>query len=206
MLYVEQILEGASFAGLGTFGQFVYFEFVYKTLGGEEQHGVVHRSSVDVFYEILVACHAAARAHSAAVLGAELAQRRTLDVAEMRYGYNHVVVGIEIFGIEVAGGVVDVGMALVAESVANLHEFLLDEFAAYVVVVQDEFEMGYELLDFAVIVFELVLFELSEVAQAHVHYGLGLHVGKGEAVHETLFGLVGVGRRAYDAYYLVDIL
>ena len=96
--------------------------------------------------------------------------------------------------------------AFVAEALAHVDEFFLDELAAHVVVAEDELEVGYEFLDLAVVVLELVLLELREVAQTHVHDGLCLLVAEGEALHEGGFGLFGVGRGADDADYLVDVL
>lgn len=90
--------------------------------------------------EVLVAGIAAFGSDSSAVLCAEFGKRGALDIAEVRYGDDHLVVGIEIFGIEVACLVVYVGAALIAVFFAYLDEFVFDELAAYRVIVENEFQ------------------------------------------------------------------
>ena len=50
------------------------------------------------------------------------AKRCALDISEMRYGDYHIVVGIEVLGVEVAGSVVDVGLACIAIFVADFKQ------------------------------------------------------------------------------------
>lgn len=81
---------------------------------------------VDVLDEILVAGVGTTRAYAATGLGAEFAKRCALDISEMRYGDYHIVVGIEVLGVEVAGSVVDVGLACIAIFVADFKQLALD--------------------------------------------------------------------------------
>ena len=81
-------------------------------------------------------------AYAASVLGAELCQGGALDVAEVRDGDDHLVVGIEVLGVEVAGEEVDAGAALVAVLVADLDELLFHDAAAGGVVLQDVAQVG----------------------------------------------------------------
>ena len=122
---VEQVLYSSALAVFGTFGYLIYLEPVAPALAGEEQHVVVHRRGVDVLDKVFVAGIAAARAHTATVLRSEFRQRSTLDVAEMTYCNNHIVVGIEILRVEVAGGVVNRCHAGIAVFVTHLGKFAL---------------------------------------------------------------------------------
>ena len=64
--------------------------------------------------EVLVTRSTALGADAAAVLRAVFGQRGALDVAHVRDGDDHVVVGIEILGVELLGGIDDLRTALVA--------------------------------------------------------------------------------------------
>ena len=74
--------------------------------------------------EILVAGVRPLCSHSATVLCAEFAELSALDVAAVGYGDDHIVVGIEVLGVEVACGIVDVGAARLAVLVADLDKFV----------------------------------------------------------------------------------
>ena len=205
-LDIEDILQGATLRCLGAFGQLVYLELVYQAAVGEEEHRAVHRGGVYVLDEVLLAGVAASRAHAATVLGAVLAQGCALDVAHVRDGDNHVVVRVEVLGIEVAGGVVDVGLASIAIGVADFLQFLADDATTLVLVAEDELQLSDVFLDFLVFVFEFGLLQLSELAQTHIDDCLSLNLREVEALGEALACLVGRCRGADDGDYLVDIL
>ena len=65
----------------------------------------MHGSLVNGFDEVAVACASTLAAYSASALGLEFLKIRTFDVPHMADGDYHVVVGIEVFGIEVRSGV-----------------------------------------------------------------------------------------------------
>ncbi len=205
-LDVEHVLDSAAFGVFRAFGYLVDFEPVAASLLGEEEHVVVHRSGIDVLDEVFVTGVGALCTDAAAVLCAELAELCALDISAVGDGDDHVVVGIEILGIEVAGGVVYVGAACVAILVAYLDELLFDYGATHVVVREYQFESGYLLLQLVILVFELVLLQTGELTQTHLDDGRGLRVGEGETLLELFASVHGVGRAADDAYHLVDVL
>ena len=109
----------------------------------------------------------------------------------MRDGDNHIVVGIEVFCVEVAGSVIDVGAACVAKLFAYFFELLLDYSLANFGVIENALQFGNVFFETFVFVFEFGLLQLSKLAQTHFHDGLSLSIGKVEAFGQTFACLVG---------------
>ena len=59
---------------------------------------------VNVLNEIFFAGGAALAAHAAAGLGAVFGKRGTLDITQMGNGDDHVLIGVEVLGVDVVGG------------------------------------------------------------------------------------------------------
>ena len=118
----------------------------------------------------------------------------------------HVVIAVEIFCIELSGGIVYIGPALITELVAYLCQLTLDKFTALVVVIEDEFKTAYLLHQFIVVLVELILLQPGQTAQLHLEYRIGLCLSELECINKRDAGSVGVGRVAYDANHLIDVL
>ena len=71
-------------------------------LGCEEQHVVVVCGRIYVFYEIRIPLVASFCSNAASMLCSEFRERCALDISEMRDGYDHLVIRVEVFGIEVS--------------------------------------------------------------------------------------------------------
>ena len=82
----------------------------------------------------------------------------------MRDGDNHLVVGIEIFGVEVACGIIDYSAARVAILGFDSLEFFAYYAAAFGRIRQNEFESGNLGHDFFIVGLEFALFELGKAA------------------------------------------
>ena len=206
LVNLEQVLDGASLRVLRTLGNLIYLQPVATSLLGEEEHVVVVGGGVDVFDEVLVACRASLRTHTSAVLCAELAQRRTLDVAQVRDGDDHLVVGVEVFRVEIAREGVDFRAALVTIFVADFHKLLLDYLAEHMLVVENVVVMGYELHQFVVLVAEFLHFESGELAESHLNYCAGLYLVELEALRKSQACLLrGLAATDYG-YHLVDVV
>ena len=80
-----------------------------------------------MFDEVFVACGARLDAHAAPVLRPVFGQRSALDIAHVRNGDDHLVVGIEIFRIELFGTHDDFRAAFVAVLLLYLQRFVLDD-------------------------------------------------------------------------------
>ena len=156
--------------------------------------------------EVLVARGAALHAHAAAVLRAVLGQRRALDVSHVRHGDHHVLVGVEILGVELLRGVDDLGAALVAVLLLHLDQLLADDAHLLVAARQHLAEVGDALFELLALGVELAAFEAREGAQTHVDDGCRLEVAQTEALHHALLGRVGRLRRADDVHDLVDVV
>ena len=150
-LDVEKVLYSPSLGVFGAFGNFIHLHFVNHSSLCEEEYVAVHRRGVDVLDEILFTGVAAARAYAATVLCAEFGQRGAFDVAHVRDSDNHLVVGIKIFGVEIACGIVDFGATRIAVGIAYLYQFALYKLAAHMLVVEYFLQVCDKLLDFLVV-------------------------------------------------------
>ena len=136
----------------------------------------------------------------------EVGQRGTLDVAHVADGDDHLVVGIEVFGIEFLAGVDDFGAPLVAELLLHFHQFVLDDLHAKVVVAQNLLEIFYLFQQLVVFAPELLLHQVGQLAEAHFHDGLGLHLVQFEARHQAFDGGLRILGGTYDVDHLVDVV
>ena len=134
---IEQVLDGAAFRVLCAFRNLVHLQPIATALGGEEEQRGVHRRGVDVFDEILVARLGALRSYSAPALRTEFAERRAFDIAHVRDGDNHLVVGVEILGIQFLRRIDNIRPTLIAVFVFDFLKLVFDDFHAKVVIFQN---------------------------------------------------------------------
>ena len=154
--------------------------------------------------EVLVARGAGLHTHAAAVLRAELAEERALDIAEVRDGDDHVVVGIEVLGVELLRGKGDLGAARVAVLLLEVERLLLDDGELLGLAGEDLLTAGDELLELVVLGLELGLLETGELLEAHLNDGGGLRIGETECGNERSLGIVDRVGSADNGYDLVD--
>ena len=154
--------------------------------------------------EVLVAGGAALLADAAPRLGTEFGKGCTLDISEMGYGDHHVLVGIEIFRIELVGAHGDLAAAGVAVLGLHLLALVLNYLELEGVAAEDLDAAGDELLEFVIFGLELLALESGELAETHLDDGLSLGLGEAELGDEPLAGLVHALGGADVGDYLVD--
>ena len=89
----------------------------------------------------------------------------------MGYRDHHVLVGIEVLGVELLLGEGDLRAAGVAEPGLELHALLLDYGELLRVAREYLLAAGDEFLELIVFVLQLLLLESGELAEAHGHDG-----------------------------------
>ena len=156
--------------------------------------------------EVAVACGTAFHADASPALGTELGQRGALDVAQMRNGDDHLVVGIEVLGVEFLSAGHDLGAALVAVLVLHLYEFVLHHLAAEAVVGEDLVVVFDFLLQVVKLAVELLLLQTGELGQTHVHDGLRLHLVQSETLLQVFLSLLGRLAALDDLHHLLDVV
>ena len=122
----------------------------------------------------------------------------------MGYRDHHVLVGIEVLGVELLLGEGDLSAAGVAEPGLELHALLLDDGELLGVAREYLLAAGDELLELVVFVLQFLLLESGELAEAHGHDGGRLLGVEAVFLDECGLGSVGSARRAYRRYDLVD--
>ena len=130
---------------------------------GEEEHGVVHGGGVDLLDEVVVPGAACLHAYASSPLCTELCQGGALDVAHVADGHHHLVVGIEVLGVELVGVGHDFRAAHVTELLLHFQQFVLDDLAAQVVVGEYLVEVLYLLHQFVILGMQLVLLQTGEL-------------------------------------------
>ena len=205
-LNLDDVLDGAALRAARALGNLVDLEPVAAALLREEEHRVVHRGRIDVLDEVLVARGAPLGTPAAAVLRTVLGQRRALDVAHVRDGDDHVVVGVEVLGVELLRGVDNLRAALVAVLLLDLEQLLLDNLELHADVGQHLLQVGNLLFELVALGHQLAVLEPREGAQTHLDDGRSLDVAQPEALNHRLLGGVGGLRRADDVDNLVDVV
>ncbi len=173
---------------------------------GEEQYCVVVGCLIHVFNEILIARVAAFSTHTTTGLSAVFAQRSAFDVAEMRDGDNHWVIGVEVFCIHLCARIHNLRTSFITVFVSHFYEFVFHHLAAHSRVVENLLQEIDCFLNLCQLTVQVVLLKISQLAQAHLYNGAGLHIIEAEAVAQTLTGHVGGLAALDDLYHLVNIV
>ena len=166
----------------------------------------MHRCGIDILREVLFAGVCSLASHSATALLAELRQCGALDISQMAYGYDHRVVGVEVFGVELFARILYLRAAHIAVLLLDLLQLFLHHLLAQLRVVEYCLQVGYQLLQFLKLLVQLVHLQTGQLAQTHVYDGASLNLVEVETLHEVVHGLLRSLRRADDVYHLVNIV
>ena len=156
--------------------------------------------------KIFVARRTAFYADTAAILRAVLGQRRPFDIAHMRNGNHHFVVGVKIFRIELLGAQHDLRATLVAVFFLDLDHLVADDPHLQRYAFKHLFIVGDPLAKLVVLLFQLIAFETGQRPQTHVDDRSGLHFRQLEPVYQCDLGFVRALRTADDMDHLVDMI
>ena len=205
-IYVEHILNSSSFSVFSTFRYFIDLQPETTSLGRKEQHSVVHRGGIYVFNEVFITNRASFRPHSTASLRPEICQRRTFNVTQMTNGYDHFIIGIEIFGIKLLLREFDFTTTLIAIFFLHFNELIFHYFLAKFVITQNLLVISDLALQFFKFLMKFVLLDIGELCQSHIHNGLCLNIIKLKTRHQILDSSLRRLRTADDAYHLINII
>ena len=119
---------------------------------------------------------------------------------------DHIVISVEVFGIEFLSRVDDLAAALVTILLLDLQELFADELCTQFLVSEE----GLQALDLlhqgSVLFLQLLTLQTGEGTQTHIHDGTRLDEREGEALHELLDSFLRLTGRTDDADDLVDIV
>ena len=105
----------------------MHLQAIDLALAREEQHVLVHGRNKHLVDDVVLFKVDARHALAATLLGAIGGHRDALDVAGVGDGHDHVLVGNQIFDVQVLLDMADLGAALVAELLGNLAHLFLDD-------------------------------------------------------------------------------
>ena len=125
----------------------------------------------------------------------------------MRYGYHHLVVGIEIFRIEIDVRCrVDFGAAFVAIFLFQFGQFVFDDLVTPFDVCQNVVQIVNQLHQFGIFVFQLVDAQTGELRQTHIDNGFRLQFVQLETCLQAALSIGRRAARANDAHHFVDVV
>ena len=173
-LEVDERGHGLALAGGADVGDFVDFDPVDAAGVGEAEQVGVGGVDDELGDEVLFAGLHAETAGAAATLLAVDGDGRALEVAGVGDGDGDLLVGDEVFQAKLGGLVEDLGAAGVAVLVADVGEFLDDDFAELGLRGEDGFVLGDGVADGAEFVEQLVDGELGEAVELQFQDGVDL--------------------------------
>ena len=186
------------------FGDLVALAHEDAALRGKEQDVVMCGGGEDRLDVVLFLCRHGAHALAAAALGTVLADRQTLDIAAVGQGKDALFFFDQILNVDLIRDVLDLGLAFVAELVADGDELILQDALDLLGIGQQFLIIRDLLFQLPVFFFQLFPVESLQLNETHVADGLGLDVGEAEALHQVLLCVVVAGTN--DADDLVDVV
>ena len=184
---VDDVLARGVAAGLG---QLVHLEPVDLADAGEEQQEVVGAGDEEVLDLVLFFEVHAGDADAAALLLAVGGDRQALDVAGLGDGDHHLLLGDEVFDVDVALVGHDLGAAVVVVEALDLAQLALDDAVDGVFVAEQLAQLLDAREQAGVLFLDLVALEAGELLEPQVEDGLGLRPRELEGVHEGRRGRV----------------
>ena len=119
---------------------------------------------------------------------------------------DHIVISVEVFGVEFLSRVDDLAATLVTILLLDLKELFTDELCTQFLVSEE----GLQALDLlhqgSVLFLQLLTLQTGEGTQTHIHNSTRLDEREGEALHELLDSFLRLAGRTDDADDLVDIV
>ena len=119
---------------------------------------------------------------------------------------DHIVISVEVFGVEFLSRVDDLAAALVTILLLDLKELFADELCTQFLVSEE----GLQALDLlhqgSVLFLQLLTLQTGEGTQTHIHDGTRLDEREGEALHKLLDSFLRLAGRTDDADDFVDIV
>ena len=171
---------------------------------GEEQNVIVAVRGEQLGHDVLVAAGHAGNAAPAAALRVVRVERLALRVAEVRQRDDAALVRDQVFDVHFAADRRDLRAALVAEFLLHLERFVLDDAEPARLAADDVDVVGDLEAQRGELFLDLRALEAGELAEAHLHDGLRLHVVEAEARHQRFLALGDRLRIAQDRDDLVD--
>ena len=119
---------------------------------------------------------------------------------------DHIVISVEVFGVEFLSRVDDLAATLVTVLLLDLQELFADELCTQFLVSEEGLQALDLLHQSSVLFLQLLTLQTSEGTQTHIYDGTRLDEREGEALHKLLDSFLRLTGRTDDADDLVDIV
>src|SRR5208282_3149722 len=179
-LKADDIVDGFSARGCGSFGNFVHLQPVDAAFRREQQNVGMRRRSEKVLHEIVVAGLGADAAFAAARLMAIGFHGGALDVAGMADGDGHLFVFDQVFELDFLDAVDDLRAAIVSVSLKDFAQLGDDHGFQFLFAREDFRELGDALADLGEFLEDFIDGELGEAVELQLEDGVYLNVTEAE--------------------------
>ena len=186
--------------------QLVHLEPEATAVIGEDEHVRVRARHVKALDEVVFLEIRAGLAAPAPTLAIVQRQRRTLDVAVVRDGHDHLLFGDQIFDRELALVTHDFRAAFVAVGFHQLEQVALHDVHASRARLEDAAHLDDERAHFGELLFEFVALEAGELGETHVENRFRLPLREPEARLQLQARRGRVVGRADQPDHLVDVV
>ena len=160
----------------------------------------------EVFHIVLVPRGHAGHALAAAALGLVGVDRHAFDVADVADRDDAGLVGYEVFHVDIAFGMRDVGAPLVAVLRFELEQVRLDQAEDLARIVKQVAQVGDALDQFEILRLDLLAFQAGQLVEPHIEDRVGLELGQGELGDQGRAGLIAVRGSANDLHDRIHVV
>ena len=180
---MQQVHDGSAPCRAARFGDLIAGEGVHPALVGKEQNGLVGIDDADVLGVVVLPGGHGADALAAPALSPVGGLGQALHVPKVGQRDHHIVHGDQVGDVDFALDGGNLRAPGIGELVFDFGELVLDDAQQLLLVIQKGLEIGDGLFQFLIFFQQLFPLQAGQAGQAHIQNGLGLLVGKVEALH-----------------------
>ncbi len=174
----QQVDQRATARGARGLGNFIGLEPVHLALAGEQHQRGVAVGNQQVGHIVLILDPGGRLAATATALGVVIGQRLTLGVAAVGDGHYPVFFGNQVADAQIHARGDNLGAALIAIAVADLHQFLDNHLHQPLFAVENTQQLTHLDQNLLVLGQQFLMLQTGQAVQAQIQNGLGLFGGQ----------------------------
>jgi len=203
----QKVDHGGPSGAPAELGDLVDLQLEDPSLVREEEQRPVGAGHEEVLQEVLLLEVRPRDAPSPAPLNPVGVEGHALDVAGMRKGDHHLLVGDQVLDVEVPSHEgLDLRPAVIAETSLDVQQLGADHAVQLLPAGQQALEVLDGGQQDSLLLLELLALQAGQALQPHVEDGLGLDLGESEALHQPGPSAVGIAGGPDQGNDLVDVV
>ena len=150
----------------------------------------MHVGHIDVLYEVLITGCTALHSDSSPVLGFVLSEGSSLYVSEMRDGYDHIFVCVEVLRVEFLCRKRNLSPSVISIFFLHLKGLVLDDAKLLALACKHLLAIIDELHEIVIFVLKLFSFESCQLTESHFHDCSSLSLGECECLDKLVLRII----------------